>query len=449
MTAKILTSNWAYEKAGHVCLKVQSGKTPKDGFVEMSGIPFLKVYNIVGQSVSFDYRPQYISAAIQNGPLSISRTFPNDVLMNIVGPPLGKVAVVPSSAAEWNINQAIVLFRPSERITSKWIYYFLRSGQSIADIVNETRGSAGQVNISLSQCRDFVFPVPPLKEQALIVDKLDIVLGRVDSCRERLDRTRLLLKRLRQSVLTAAISGKLTEDWRETTSSKDGTANEHVLHGWSTCSIGEVVDLIDGDRGPNYPKQSEYLTDGYCLFLSTKNVREFGFDFSDTVFISEKKHNTLRAGTLQRNDVVITTRGTLGNVAVYDDSVSYCNVRINSGMLILRRKSTDLCPQLLKLFIASPMFSSQLMAKRSGSAQPQIPAGILKNFVISIPPAREQQEIVRRTYKLMSLVSRIEERVKVISSQLSRLTPSILDTAFRGELVPQDTNGETAFQLLA
>jgi type I restriction enzyme S subunit len=135
-------NDWTHERAADVCVKVQSGGTPKEGFSTL-GVPFLKVYNIVNQKVAFDYKPQYIESSIHHGSMAKSRAKPGDVLMNIVGPPLGKVAIVPAERPDWNINQAITLFRPSDRISTGWLYCILCSGVNIADIVHETRGSAG------------------------------------------------------------------------------------------------------------------------------------------------------------------------------------------------------------------------------------------------------------------------------------------------------------------
>ena len=125
---------WTIEKASTICAKVQSGGTPKEGFIDEPGVPFLKVYNLVNQQVDFDYKPQFVRPETHLGPLAKSRVLPGDVLINIVGPPLGKVAVAPDAYDEWNINQAITLFRPSDRITSKWIYCLLCEGASIREI---------------------------------------------------------------------------------------------------------------------------------------------------------------------------------------------------------------------------------------------------------------------------------------------------------------------------
>jgi len=203
--------SWTFERAESICNTVQSGGTPRQGFIDKAGIPFLKIYNIVDQKINFDYRPQYITEEIHNGSLSRSQTKPGDVLFNIVGPPLGKVAIVTNEFPEWNINQAITLFRPSERILTEWIYYFLCSGFSVNEIIHETRGSAGQINISLSQCRNLIFPVPPLAEQYEIVRRVRNLFEKADNIEARWNTAQAHILKLTPSVLAKAFRGELVE----------------------------------------------------------------------------------------------------------------------------------------------------------------------------------------------------------------------------------------------
>jgi len=202
------TPEWSYQKAADVCDKVQSGGTPKEGFTD-SGVAFLKVYNIVNQKVYFDYRAQYITEAIHKGSSAKSIAKPGDVIMNIVGPPLGKIATIPASHEEWNINQAITLFRPSNRIISGWITIVLEGGESLRTIMNETKGSAGQVNISLSQCRHFVFPVPSIAEQEEIVRRVEQLFAFADQLEAKVASAKSRIDHLTQSILAKAFQGDL------------------------------------------------------------------------------------------------------------------------------------------------------------------------------------------------------------------------------------------------
>lgn len=201
-------SKWSMLRADIACSKVQSGGTPKGGFSD-KGVPFLKVYNIVDQKIAFDYKPQYVSNETNATELRKSQVQPGDVLMNIVGPPLGKVAIVPRDHAAWNINQAITLFRPSDQISSDWIYIVLCEGAPIRDVLTQTKGSVGQVNISLSQCRAFELPVPPPNEQVEIVRRVEILFAFADRLDARLSAAQKATARLTPSLLAKAFRGEL------------------------------------------------------------------------------------------------------------------------------------------------------------------------------------------------------------------------------------------------
>ncbi|VPX97142.1 type I restriction-modification system subunit S [Streptococcus pneumoniae] len=109
-------------------------------------------------------------------------------------------------------------------------------------------------------------------------------------------------------------------------------------------SIDNLFDIIDGDRGKNYPKSDELFSEEYCLFLNTKNVTKNGFSFDTKQFITKTKDKLLRKGKLERYDIVLTTRGTVGNVAYYDELIKYKHLRINSGMVPITKLKKILLP---------------------------------------------------------------------------------------------------------
>jgi type I restriction enzyme S subunit len=163
---------------------------------------------------------------------------------------------------------------------------------------------------------------------------------------------------------------------------------------WQVATFEKApLEIIDGDRGTNYPTQTEFFATGHCLFLNAGNVTATGFKFSDCAFITAEKDASLRKGKLIRNDVVLTTRGTVGNAAYFDDSVPFDHIRINSGMVILRSQSAVLLPRYVYLFVRSALFHKQVSALRTGSAQPQLPIMDINRIEIPIPPLREQRAI--------------------------------------------------------
>ena len=163
---------------------------------------------------------------------------------------------------------------------------------------------------------------------------------------------------------------------------------------WKTSPVAEApLDIIDGDRGVNYPKQEDFSPSGDCLFLNTGNVTTTGFSFNDRSFITKEKDAVLRKGKLQRRDVVLTTRGTVGNVAFFDESVRFDHVRINSGMVLLRADQSKLWPRFLYQFVRSQLFKEQVAALTTGSAQPQLPIRDIRRVEIPLPPLAEQKAI--------------------------------------------------------
>ncbi|WP_343539593.1 restriction endonuclease subunit S [Sphingobacterium thalpophilum] len=200
---------WKNEKAQDCCLKVQSGGTPKGSKFTSSGIPFLKVYNIVNNKIDFDSEPQYVSEEIHTTQIKKSIAYPGDVIMNIVGPPLNKIAMLTNQYPEWNLNQAITIFRVKDYLNNKFLYYFFCEGTSVRSLGHDLRGVVGQANISLSQCRNFDIPIPSLQEQREIVRRVESLFAKADTIEARYLTLKAKIDSLPQSILHKAFKGEL------------------------------------------------------------------------------------------------------------------------------------------------------------------------------------------------------------------------------------------------
>lgn len=174
------------------------------------------------------------------------------------------------------------------------------------------------------------------------------------------------------------------------------TALGHIPDTWDCLPLSSAdISVIDGDRGREYPKQHDFGTNGYCLFLSAANVTKQKFAFDDCQFISEEKDSLLRKGKLIKRDIVITTRGTVGNIALFDENVPYDNIRINSGMAIIRSKETLIYSEFLQEMLISDIIQNQINRFSFGSAQPQLTISIINNLLLCIPSLKEQKSIVK------------------------------------------------------
>ena len=206
----VLPVGWTWCRLGEICGFITKGTTPPTHELKAdSDIPYLKVYNIVDQKINFFYRPQFVSNAI-HGKLSRSKVFPGDILMNIVGPPLGKVAIVPNDFPEWNINQALAIFRPVINEINAFLYTYLLVGFEIKKI--NTLGVVGQDNISLTQCRNIIFPLPSLAEQVEIMKQVGISMKTIDNLEKQAIERQSQSKMLMQSVLREAFETPVAEN---------------------------------------------------------------------------------------------------------------------------------------------------------------------------------------------------------------------------------------------
>lgn len=214
-------------------------------------------------------------------------------------------------------------------------------------------------------------PFPSKGTQIKISNILSIVESIIENRKQQLEQLDLLIKS-RFVEMFGDISNK--------------SSNE--------LPMTELCSIIDGDRGKNYPKQEEFFDNEYCLFLNAKNVTANGFDFSNCQFITKEKDACLRKGKLSYGDIVLTTRGTIGNMAYYTEQVPFDNIRINSGMVILRMH---------KEMINEIFFIEQFKLKlyeikkkiASGTAQPQLPISIMGKIKLVVPKIEHQKEFAQ------------------------------------------------------
>ena len=202
-------------------------------------------------------------------------------------------------------------------------------------------------------------PVPPIEEQRKIVQAYKTITNRIELKKKINDN----LEATVQAILVEAITKNQT----------------------SPITLGSLVDFIDGDRGKNYPTFDEFTSTGYCLFLNASNVTSTGFNFDTCMFVTEEKDKAMNNGHLSLYDIVLTSRGTLGNVALYDKHIKYENIRINSGMLIIRPKTQRLSPYFIYALLKSGYMKAAIEQFRSGSAQPQLPIKDLQRITFEIP----------------------------------------------------------------
>ena len=197
------------------------------------------------------------------------------------------------------------------------------------------------------------------------------------------------------------------------------------------------IQIIDGDRGENYPKSEDFYANGFCLFLNAGNVTKQGFNFENMQFISKEKNSSLRKGKLIRDDLVITTRGTVGNVAYFNHDVPFEHIRINSGMVIVRSHE-DFSRIFIYQFLKSSIFDNWLARHVFGSAQPQLTVKLLKSLGFTYPKLEEQT-------KIASFLSAVDDKIACLVKEhelWQQYKQGMMQQLFSQTLRFQDDDGQ-------
>ena len=322
--------------------------------------------------------------------------------------------------------------------------------------------------------------VPPINEQRRIVAKLEKLLQKVDACKERLDKIPAILKRFRQSVLAAACSGRLTEDWRKqnfdigyastlllrikqkrqadakTTKEKNQVAEafkaDYLLtkseefdlselpESWSVCRIGTIGTVLNGSTPSR--KKPEYWH-GDIPWVSSGEVKN-NVILSTREKITKRGYDNSSVRLLPQDTILLAMIGegkTRGQTAILKIS---CTINQNIAAILLTHG-------LVSSEYLWRWFQFQYESTRghgSGSGPQALNCQRVRELPFILPPLTEQYEIVRRVEALFKIADQIEERYTKARTYVDKLTQSILAKAFRGELVPQDPNDELAAELL-
>lgn len=375
-------------KLGEVC-KLVNGYAFKPSDWTEEGMPIIRIQNLNDETAPFNYFSGNIDKKyiVENG----------DLLFSWSGTPGTSFGAFFWNRGRGVLNQHIFNVYPQTGLLKDYFRYALNG--NLQKIISKAHGGVGLQHITKKELETIEIPLPPLDEQRRIAAVLDKVSGLIAKRREQLDK------------LDELVKARFVEMFGDP--------------GWNTnkmqtSPMTDLCEIIDGDRGKNYPKQEEFLDKGYCLFLNAKNVTSCGFVFDSCTYITKEKDQLLRKGKLSRGDIVLTTRGTIGNLAFYDNTVPFENVRINSGMVILRLNHEFITE---RFFIEQFKFQLYSIKEKiaNGSAQPQLPISTMSKIQMIVPPIEQQEkfdDFVIQTDKSKLTIQQSLDKLEVLRKAL-------------------------------
>ncbi|MGC8119650.1 restriction endonuclease subunit S [Marinobacter sp. VGCF2001] len=348
-----------------------------------------------------------------------------DVLVARMPDPLGRACLFPGVGQPAVTVVDVCLIRVGSRsaLTNHLLKYWINS-PSFRGLISENASGTTRKRITRKKLEKFEVPVPSLAEQKVIADKLDTLLAQVENTKARLERIPQILKRFRQSVLAAAVSGRLT-----------GTGEQN----FATIPVEQLAkqkkySLGIGPFGSNL-KVSDYREAGHPLvFVREIRANQFGDDA--TKYVSGEKFDELKAHRVAPGDILITKMGDPpGDIAIYP--LDRPEAVITADCIKLSVDESAYCRDYVAYAMQSEQFRRDVLSISAGVAQQKVNLTKFRKLPLQVPPKAEQTEIVRRVDQLFAHADRIEQQVNNALARVNNLTQSILAKAFRGELTEQ------------
>ena len=407
-----MMNSWREFKLGDVADVLSSKRIFYSEYVE-SGIPFYRSKEIIDKAQKKSLTDCLYISIDRFNEIKDKYGSPvdGDILISAVGERSGIPYIVRNDGDFYFKDGNLIWLRNfANKIDGLYLSLWFRSSIGQSSLENIMIGSA-QKALTISGIKDLEVSLPSLEEQKAIAE----VLSSLDDKIDLLHRQNKTLEDLAQTLFRQWFIEEAKEEWEMKFSDAP-------------------IQIIDGDRGNNYPKNSDFFTNEYCLFLSAKNVTKNGFEFVDCSFITKKRDELLRKGKLSRHDVVLTTRGTVGNIAYYHKLIPFENIRINSGMVILRADETKISSLYLYIFMKSPLFSESVIEHTSGSAQPQIPIRDLNNISFILPPEDSYNKFIEQVEPIYFKVFSNQEQIQTLENLRDTFLPKLLRGEVRVEL---------------
>ncbi|EFF1834355.1 TPA: restriction endonuclease subunit S [Escherichia coli] len=457
MSAEKLPEGWVECELSELG-NIVTGKTPSTKEPSNFGgsIPFIKP----GDLDLGGYIMNTADTLTEKG-LSLVPTLPaNSVVVTCIGN-LGKVGITAKKSAS---NQQINALIPSEKLNVKFVYYQIltlkpwlesQSAATTIAIVNKSKFSQAP------------FKFPSLAEQKIIAEKLDTLLAQVDSTKARLEQIPQILKRFRQTVLGAAVSGKLTQNWRENNKTtpinkllnkineerNEARKNKKIKQNfgkyrpvlplfqlpadcWEWVCFEQICETDNNalKAGPfgSALKKSDCVKSGHKVYGQEQVIS--GQESLETYRITEDKYQQLKSCATKPGDILISLVGTIGKTLILSN---LAETGIINPRLVKIALHSEIQRQYVKLYLDGPLAYDFFKGFSHGGTMDILNLGILKELPIPLPSLEEQHEIVHHVEQLFAYADTIEKQVNNALARVNNLTQSILAKAFRGELTAQ------------
>jgi type I restriction enzyme S subunit len=331
----------------------------------------------------------------------------------------------------WVNNHAHVLRPRVDLINQTYLWAYLNQFNYAGYVTGSTR-------LKLTQGAMKKIPVllAPISEQKRIADKLDRLLAAVDTCKARLDVIPAILKRFRQSVLAAATSGELTEEWRRVARPRPPSLEAphqlfDVPDGWLWTRVGDIATVKGGKR---LPKGEKLVGQNTGLpYIKAGQLKDGTVNSEGQEYLLPETQKSIQRYIVDAGDVYITIVGAcIGDAGVIPRSYHRANLTENAAKLC--NLSTAVVGAYLAYWLRSPACTNHIDSLIKSGAQGKLALVRISGIPVPLPSIEEQSEVVRRVESLLAAADRIGAKVDGIRERVDALTQGFLAKAFSGGL---------------
>ena len=349
--------------------------------------------------------------------------FPEDIIVSCAGT-IGETFVMPTNIHRGIINQALMRIMLYEKeLADFYLLYF--DFVLKADAQKYAKGTAIKNIPPFDVLKQFLIPIPPLAEQKriiLYIKNFEKHLTNIDDSKTDIQ---TLVATAKQKILSLAIRGKLVpQDPNDAPASvlleriraerealikagkikrgkgdsadvncRDNSYYSELPDSWRWCKLSDIVQIINGDRGKNYPSKEKLSKIG-IPFVSASNISNGKVVEDELLCMTETQYNLLGNGKLQYNDIVFCIRGSLGKMGIF----KFEKGAIASSLVIVRIiLESDILRKYVFNYLSSELIYDEISKYDNGTAQPNLAAKDFSNFLLPLPPIAEQQRIVTAT----------------------------------------------------
>lgn len=421
-----IPESWKQTELGEVLLSIIGGGTPSKSIPSYyeGSIPWMSVKDM-NKNILHDTVDHISEEAVKN---SSTNLIPSGTPIVATRMSLGKIVVANFDSA---INQDLKALFPATGVNREYLIGWYRS---ISRKVEELGTGTTVKGIRLEVLKSLEFPLPPRAEQKVIADKLDTLLGQVETTKARLKRIPEILKIFRQSVLAAAVSGKLTEDWRGCCSTKleeftkepkltefRGQVLPLLPASWQWLRFDQVADIASNLTNP--------LDNPEAIHIAPNHIESWtgvvsGFQTIAADGVTSAKHQFTQGQIIYSKIRPYLAKVTIAEFDGLCSADMYpINSRINTRYIFRWMLTSE--------------FTEWASNAESRSVLPKINQKDLNKIPVPTPSLKEQTEIVHRVEELFTLADSIEHKANAALERVDNLTQSILAKAFRGDLTAE------------